>query len=226
MKENPNRLPFGIPSSRSFVVLDKSFLDGVTSVQLQCYAYNGWSFGITEVLMHEHLRKRDARRVANLFKLHSIEDRLFLLPGMGQMFQAESRTRQAAPRVLRAKSIKFVVERGPSGVFFELDGNGVMSTKARTAEAEKRLRALTEVWRMFGMIPALKNSTPAEMPDRVHELSLQIRDDHEDMRKFHGNHRPASYPAPELLDENWSLFRSIQVQLLAGLDFLCELRPR
>lgn len=203
-------------------MLDKSFLDGVTSAQLQYYAQKKWTFGITEVLIHEHLRKRDARRIANLFKLHSIEDSIVLLPGMGEMFRAEGTSLKPASKVLRAKSVNFRTERGPTGQFFELDGNALRSTKARAVEVEKRLHALTEVWRMFSEIPALKDSKPEEIPAKVHELSLQIRDDHEDMRKFYGNHRPPSFPPPELLDEDWALFRSIQVQLLAGLDFFAS----
>jgi|ERR1039458_10389415 hypothetical protein len=64
--------PFGVKISRSlspFAVLDKSFLDGVNSTQLRYYAEKGWTFGLTEALMHDHLRKRDKYRIANLFKL-------------------------------------------------------------------------------------------------------------------------------------------------------------
>ena len=67
------------------MVLDKSFLDGVNLAQLQYYAQMGWVFGVPEVLMYEHFRKRDKRRIANLFKLHGIEDRIALLPGIGEM---------------------------------------------------------------------------------------------------------------------------------------------
>jgi hypothetical protein len=38
------------------------------------------------------------------------------------------------------------------------------------------------------------------------------------MRGFYANHRHADFPSPELLDEEWTFFRWIQVQLLAGLD--------
>jgi hypothetical protein len=40
------------------------------------------------------------------------------------------------------------------------------------------------------------------------------------MRGFYANHRHADFPAPELLDEEWAFFRWVQVQLLAGLDFI------
>jgi hypothetical protein len=59
--------PFGVKTVQSFVVLDKSFLQGVNSAQLQYYVQMGWTFGLTEALMYEHFRKRDPRRIANLW---------------------------------------------------------------------------------------------------------------------------------------------------------------
>jgi hypothetical protein len=218
MGESSVSFPFGVKTSRSFVVLDKSFLEGVNPAQLQCYAQNGWTFGLTEVLMYEHFRKRDAKRIANLFKLHSIEDSLFILPGIGEMFRVETSALKPAPRVLRAKLIKFIVKEGPSGEVFELDGAALRSTKERTAELEKRRRKMIGIWRMLGSMPELKNARPEEMRERVDELSLRIRDDRDDMRGFYENH----FPAPELLDEDWAFFRWIQVQLLAGLDFFAS----
>jgi hypothetical protein len=57
---------FGIQISKppSCLVMDKSFLDGVSSAQLQFYTRNGWTFAIPEVLMYEHFRKRDGWRIA------------------------------------------------------------------------------------------------------------------------------------------------------------------
>jgi hypothetical protein len=60
------------------------------------------------------------------------------------------------------------------------------------------------------------------MRAKVDTLSLQIRDDREDMRGFYRNHRHPSFPAPELIDERWAFFRWIQVTLLAGLDFFAS----
>jgi hypothetical protein len=219
MVESSVSFPFGIKTKRSFAVLDKSFLDGVSSAQLQYYAQTGWIFGLTEVLMHEHFRKRDARRIANLFKLRSIEKNLVLLPGIGEMFRAEKRNLKPAPKVLPAKAIKFIVERGPSGEFFELDGNALRSTKERAAEVKWRLRKMIAIWRLYRIIPQLGNAKPSEMPAGIEDLSLRIRDDREDMRGVYRNYRDGSSPAPELLDEDWATFRWIQVQLLAGLDF-------
>jgi hypothetical protein len=211
--------PFGIKDSRSFLVLDKSFLQGVTSALLQCYAQKGWTFGVTEVLMHEHFRKRDAKRTANIFKLHSIENRIALLPGIGEMFREEAKTLQPSSKTLRVSPLRFTPEKGPSGDYFELDGDSLRSVKQREVEYEKRCDDMIEVWRDFRLIPRLAEATAEEIPERVRELSLSIRDDREDMRAFYGNHRPPIFPAPELIDEDWTIFRWIQVQLLGGLDY-------
>jgi hypothetical protein len=222
VKEPSVSSPFGINTSRllsPFVVLDKSFLDGVSSTQLRYYARKGWTFGLTEALMHEHFRKRDHYRISNLFKLHSVEGSLFLLPGIGEMFRAETATLKPAPEVLKATKVNLVVMKGSSGEFFELDGAALLSTKERAADLNQRLPKLVEGWRMFSSMGELKDVRPGEMRAAVDKLSLQIRDDREDMRGFYRNHRNPSYPAPELIDERWALFRWIQVTLLAGLDF-------
>lgn len=126
--------PFGVKTSRSFAVLDKSFLDGINSAQLQYYAQQGWTFGLPEVLMYEHFRKRDQRRIANLFKLHSIEASIVLLPGIGEMFRSEAKTLKPARTTMRAKRIEFTIQKGPSGEYFELDGPSLMSTEERSRE--------------------------------------------------------------------------------------------
>jgi hypothetical protein len=64
----------------------------------------GWIFGLTETLMHEHFKKRDPRRIANLFKLHSIEGGVVLLPGIGEMFRSEAKTLKPASKTILARS--------------------------------------------------------------------------------------------------------------------------
>ena len=211
--------PFGVKNSRSFLVLDKSFLDAVSSVQLQYYVQQGWTFGITDVLMHELLRKRDKWRIKNLFKLHKIESNLRMLPGIGPMFHAETNELRPASQILRAKRVKFVVKKGPSGEFFEMDRESMRSIREKAAELDERVDDLTEVWHEFEKIPELKNAGQKEMLAAIRDLSKQIRDDREDMRGVYGRHRHPSFPAPELLDEDWAFFRWIQVHLLAGLSF-------
>ena len=220
--EEPSVLfPFGVKTSRSFAVLDKSFLQGVNSAQLQYYAQRGWTFGLTEALMHEHFRKRDARRIANLFKLHSIEGSVVLLPGIGEMFRSEAKTLKPACATMQAKRIEFTPQKGPSGEYFELDRPSLMSTQERSRELKARLREIIDVWQLsLREMSELKNASPKELPERINELSLNIRDDRGDMRGFYANHRHADFPPPELLDEKWAFFRWIQVQLLAGLNFI------
>lgn len=62
--------------------------------------------------MHEHFRKRDAQRIANRFKLHSIEGSIVLLPGIGEMFRSEAKTLEPACTTMRAKRIEFTTQRG------------------------------------------------------------------------------------------------------------------
>jgi hypothetical protein len=214
--------PFGVKTERSFAVLDKSFLDGINSAQLQYYAQKGWTFGVPEVLMYEHFRKRDARRTANLFKLHSVENSLVIIPGIGEMFRAEVKTLSPSPMVMRAKLVKLIVRRGPSGEYFELGAQELLSTAKRSAELKTKLPQVVNMWRSLSALPDLKNASPKGTPEVIRELSLKVRDDPEDIRRFYANQRHSSFPRPELVDEKWALFRWIQVHLLAGLDFIAR----
>ena len=194
--------PFGVKTSRSFAILDKSFLDGVTSAQLQYYAQNGWIFGAPEVLIYEHFRKRDVRRIANLFKLHSIEGSVVRLPGMGEMFREEAKALQPACTTIRAKKTELIIQKGPSGEYFELDGPSLMSTEERSRDLKRKLRMLIDGWQSLREMPDLKNASQKEAPEIVKELSLKIRNDPDDMRGFYANHRHAGFPPPDLLDES------------------------
>jgi hypothetical protein len=213
--------PFGVKTPQSFVVLDKSFLQGVNSAQLQYYVQMGWTFGLTEALMHEHFRKRDPRRIVNLFKLHSIEGGVVLLPGIGEMFRSEAKTLKPASKTMLAKRVEFTPQKGPSGEYFELDGPSLNSTEQRSRDLNVKLNDLIDVWQSsLREMPAIKNASSKELPEIIKELSLEIRNDRKSMRAFYAHHRHAEHPPPDLLDEEWAFFRWIQVQLLGGLDFI------
>jgi hypothetical protein len=207
---------------RSFVVLDKSFLQGVSPAQLYYYVQHGWVFGIADAFWYEHFRKWDEWRRANLVKLKSIENSLVLLPGIGEMFRAEAHEHKPAAQVLVGKRVILNPKLRRGGHFFELDGQTKETANGRTVELEERIDDMIAIWRDFKTLPALNDATHSEMPSRVHELSLQIRDDREDIRRFYGNHRIPPWPQAELIDEQWTFFRWIQVQLIAGLDFFAS----
>ena len=118
--------------------------------------------------MHEHFRKRDPRRIANLFKLHSIEGSIVLLPGIGEMFRSEAKMLKPACTTMRAKRIEFTIQKGPSGEYFELDCRSLMSTEERSSELKVKLRNLIDAWQssLRGM-PDLKNASPKGLPDRI-----------------------------------------------------------
>lgn len=216
--------PFGIKTSRfprSFAVLDKSFLDAIASPQLQLHAQNGWTFGIPEALMYELMRKRDEWRTKNLLKLCRIQESLVRIPGIGEMFRAEARLLKPAPSVLKAHRVEFTLNRSTSGELFSMTPAEMRATEERTEQLKRTLPDLIGVWRSLGSMPELKDARPDEIPERLADLSRQIRDDREAMRQFYANHRRDTFPSPspELIDEQWAFFRWIQVYLIAGLDF-------
>jgi hypothetical protein len=203
------------------VVLDKSFLQSVGLVQLQYYVTNGWLFAVPEIFFYEHLRKWDAWRLANLRKLKAIESRVVLLPGVGEMFRAESRHLKPATQVIRMEKKRLVLNErlNSRGSFFELDGETKRISDERTKELENRLDTIVEVWRDFNQLAPLKDAKDSEVPDRVREMSIDVRDDVDDIRGFYRNHRIDIYPPAEMVNIEWTFFRWHQVMLLGGLDF-------
>lgn len=219
------RDPFGVNACmgpvRSFVVLDKSFLQGVNPVELQYYVQQGWVFGIPDVFWYEHFRKWDKRRLANLVKLKTIESKIVLLHGTGEMFQAEANRLKPAAQILMRRKVA-LNKQFTSSELFELDEDTKKITNERTAELENRLDLLIDAWLDFKAIPELQDANSEDMPAIIQDKYIQIRDDRDDIRGFYRNHRVPSYPAPELIDEEWVFFRWIQVALLAGLDFFAS----
>jgi hypothetical protein len=207
---------------RSLVVLDKSFLQGVTAQELRFYVKHGWIFGVTETLQYEHFQKWDRWRFANLVKLKAIEKHIVLLPGIGEMFRAESKKRKPASQVLRVKRIALTDKLTPGRHFFELDEDTKKIAAERTVELEKRLDIMIDVWTDFKQIPEFDGAKSEDMSAIVRAKSLQIRDDHDDMRGFYKRHRHRFNPPAKLIGEEWTFFRWIQVQLLAGLDFFAS----
>lgn len=212
--------PFGINASERFVLLDKSFLQGVNLSDLQRYADEGWIFGVSEIFFFEHLRKHDRWRTANLFKLRSIESSAALLPGISEMFREEAKTNGPACAIMRARPIELEAQRGPSGEFFELDGPSLDSIERQTRDLRKKVSDLTDVWQTLRAIPELKQASHKEAPEVVERLAFKIRDDLEELRTSYANIRHPNLPSSTIIDKHWAYFRWIQVQLLAGLDFI------
>lgn len=215
--------PFGLAKSLlgpSFVVLDKSFLDAVSSAQLQHYAKMGIVFVVPEVLAYELVRKRDDdHRVRSLLKLNDLQNGLVHLPGIGEMFREESARLKPAPSIVKARPLKITCV-ADSKEPFPLTRNELRLTEQRTAELEsRRVPQIVEIWRDLGLIPELNGARQTELPEKLDRLEREIRDDRESMRQFYRNHRMPPYPDAGLLDERWTFFRWIQVYLLAGLDF-------
>ncbi len=222
-----NCLVFGVPTHkgihRSFVALDKSFLQAISGAQLQYYVKEGWTFGIPRVLWDEHFRKWDKKRFANLKKLRSVEKDLVLLPAISEMFRTECETLKPAPIVLKCQAVEFKPDMFGNGTqTAELDSDTRATGGVITKRLERRLNQMVPVWNAFKQIPEFENAKSEDMPNIVKLKREQIRDDREDMRGFYGNHRPATAPPPELIDEKWAHFRWIQVHLLAGLDFFAS----
>jgi len=225
MRQQESGRAFGVnPKSggwQSFVVLDKSYLQGVKADDLQFRVRQGWVFAIPDVLWYEHFRKWDRKRWANLRKLKSIEKRLVLLPGIGEMFRAEASLLKPAPQCFGFRGVEFEAALD-SSEYFELDKKTSNAVEERTKELEERLDDMVAVWRDFKMIPEFQGAKSEDMPDIVKTKRIQIRDDCDDMRAFYGRHRHASFPEPELIGEKWSFFRWTQAQLVAGLDFFAS----
>jgi hypothetical protein len=224
--EGPTRMdesPFGIPNpplGPPFVVLDKSFLDAVSSPQLQYHVQQGITFGVTDVLMYELMRKsNDDQRKRSLFKLSDVQG-LVLLPGVGQMFRAEGKYRKPALSILRARRLKITPGSESSEEPFSMTASEMCATEERTAELQKRVPEIIEIWLDdLGSMPTLKGVPQSELPEKLAVLEREILEDPESMRQFYENHRLPPFPPANLIDERWAYFRWIQVYLLAGLDF-------
>lgn len=229
--EEPNRpdeRPFGIANlllGPRFVVLDKSFLDAVNSAQLQYYAQKGIIFGVTDVLKFELMRKsNDAQRTRSLLKLSEVQE-LVLLPGVGEMFRAESANREPAPSIMIARRLN-VTPLPDSDNPFALTPAEKLATDQRTAQLQdEKLPDVMQVWHDLGSMPQLRDVPQAEMPEKLIPLRREIFEDRDSMRQFYENHRQPPFLPGSLIDERWALFRWTQVYLLAGLDFVCRHRP-
>ena len=218
---------FGVPTHRgilrSFVVLDKSFLQAISALQLQFYIDQGWIFGIPNVLFDEHFRKWDRWRFANLKKLKAVEKRLLLLPSIYEMFNAECATLKPASATLPCKQADFNPRMfEESGGTPDLDADTRASGEIVSQRLELRLGLIVGVWNSFKELPEFENAKSEDMPAILKIKREQVRDDINDIRGFYDNHRHAKAPRGELIDERWAHFRWIQVQLLAGMDFFAS----
>jgi hypothetical protein len=198
-----------------YIVLDKSYLQGATSRQVQSLCENNVVLMI-ETLFYELLSTDEEQR-AQCFRKLPGENPVELLPRPGPLFRYEIANGKAAyPVTEHILRIPFT---------FDLDATLDEERRRHLADSESKIiRAQEEYPEMAhdigGWFPHLRSMKETERRAECKRLKSEMSDD--DVRAVYRDiaGEVEDFPSHELLDPTWVLYRWTQARVIAGLDFV------
>lgn len=216
------QLEYGFVSSRPAIVIDKSYLDGVPTLQLVALAKDA-DLLLSGALFYELLTTRDKLRINSFRKLRAVENSVRVIGNAGDLYRHEISTGTPA-----GKPSSHILE--PSirigNRTTETDLTLLAEEKQDLLEEEQRIEDAIEGYLyVVGLIPAVTEEfTALDSEDRTDSDSqppsalvlnqLLIRR----IYALLAEHYPEPMPASVSIDERWALYRRLQIQTLFALE--------
>ncbi len=203
------------------VVLDKSYLRGASTEQVRrlCTSHR---VIFSESLLYELLTTESNERAQCFSKIPDTENPLLLIPNVGPLLRWEIEHNQPC-RHLDAVAIKgrYIFNKGLRNHDFDLGEEQEKALRdwqysiAEGIQGFKERSAVVSVW-----FPELRGYTPGASTDPIDAAKTQISSDSSLVRELYADIRHPTWPEPDCLTEDWVLYRWVQVQVLAALDYV------
>lgn len=214
----------------SYVILDKSFLDGASKEEISSLC-NEHTVFMTDVLFHELVTTRKESRQRCFNKFPNNTNPVELIPNIGALLRYELETHKQCTPLFdrRVKPVFFKFNDKLKDGTFEFTNEQNKFIEKRDLEAKSDTTSFSELAMLVpGFFPHLKKLAfkIKNLPDAVEEARQQIASDNEKVKEIYTAF--LDYDAPpnpvevELLNANWAYYRWIQVRVLYSLNLLLK----
>jgi hypothetical protein len=204
------------------LVLDKSYLRGASTelVRTLCSKY---TVIMPDVLFYELLTAPDWERTMCFRKIPDAENPLTLVPSIGDLFRFEVKHgMQCTPLSDRAVT-RFRFNRSLRVGTFTLTPEQRDYINETEEALLRQAVESTEIWRAIDrFFPDLKQSRPGQTSDALNNATRTIASNENVVQEIYDAIRPESFPLAKFITPDWALYRWVQVQLLAALDFVSK----
>lgn len=143
---------------------------------------------------------------------------LDLLPNVGALLRFECETQQPSTPLRGMRMVdRFTFGEKAVADDFRLSAEQIEALREWRDSYdpdEFQVRSRT----VLDLHPDLRSLTGGELRGRLQEIGENLSADQ--VLEFYEAVRPSGFPAVDRIDENWAVYRFVQVQLLAALDFV------
>lgn len=206
------------------IILDKSYLDGAptASVRSLCEHFHVL---MSDELFFELLTTEVPSQKRCFAKLPERENPLVLIPNVGALLRFElDHQRECAPLTQHQIPDRYIFHDKLREGTFVCEGEVLENLTAWRAQVEGDTRGFVERCKVVHhFFPDLNGIERKDFPAAVAVARRKIAADHDFVRKIYESFlkedAPPDAPSPGDLTPEWSWFRWVQCQIIAGLRF-------
>ena len=78
---------------------------------------------------------------------------------------------------------------------------------------------------VVGWLPELEKYVPGQPSDKIEEAIRDVVKDHKIAQQAYARINPEDWPGSEMINEDWVLFRKMQVELIYALNYVRKYGP-
>jgi hypothetical protein len=213
-------------SPKPSILLDKSYLQGATKqgVEELC---NTYTVLMTETLFFEIITSTPAKMRACFSKLPSRSNPVEIVPHMGSLIRQEVEGgAPCGPVVTHRLPHEWTFNPKLAEGSFQLTDEQSAGVSQWLADEEAFVDQFLESVALGDRtFPTLAEANSGQRLQTALDLCCELADDRDGVRKFYAATRPGSFPPPDVLTEEWAIFRWYQVNLAAAAEFYARYGP-
>jgi hypothetical protein len=203
------------------VVLDKSYLRGAGNKKVRdlCESHNL----MPESLFYELLTTKEEEDRAKCFSnLPDIDNPVILVQGVAALFRFEI-SKKSPIRSVKDMSIEvpYVFNKRLKCLGFQFTDEQKHTISEWQTDVASRIEGFKEKPAcVSGWFPRIRGYKPGMDTEDIDDAKSAICEDHGIVREIYKAIRPSTFPEPELLTDEWALFRYLQVHVFAALEYV------
>jgi len=203
------------------IVLDKSFLYRSGSQKISHLCFSNQVL-MPEALFYELLTTSSENRAKCFRNLPAADNPVMLIKNVGYILRTEVKNKMPFTDIKDAShNIRYIFNNkliDPNHEFTCEQKNTISTWRADIHSRIEDFKQKAAV--VSGWFPAVKHFKAGSNREPIEKAKLLLCKDHSVVKSIYEQIRHQSFPETDLIDERWALFREIQVQVIAALDYV------
>jgi hypothetical protein len=200
------------------IVLDKSYLQGARTEQVISLCMEN-NVLMPEALFYELLTTTVAKRTACFAKLPDVDNPVVLIPNVGTIMRFEVNNKVPCKHLTKLSiDVQYKFNKGLRNekctLPQEIVAEWMDKIREEVTDFKRRSEAIT-YW-----FPSLANYHPGQNNSLVTAIHESIASDENLIKKIYAEIRNPDFPESDIIGPDWMLFRWLQIQLFAAVEYV------